>query len=302
MLHLTEGEYIQHHLEHWQLNLQNLTLTHGQSGFWFLNLDTLIVSILCGLFFIVLFGAVARRAVVGVPGKLQGAIEMLLEYLDNIVQDTFKGKSKLIGPLALTIFVWVFIMNFMDLLPVDLFTAITSLFGVHDFRAVPTDDPYMTFALSITVFLLIVYYNFKGKGVIVVTRELLTHPFGKWLFPLNILFRLLEEIVKPVSLSLRLYGNLFAGELIFILIALLPSWKLWHLGLAAGLVLGFIWSMFHLLIILIQAFIFMMLTIVYLSMAKVEIHYYCRGISAFAGTGAIRAVPLLVINTGEKLW
>jgi len=272
VLYPTEGEYIQHHLEHWQLNLQNFTLTHGQTGFWFLNLDTFIVSILCGLLFVILFGVVACRAVVGVPGKLQAAIEMILEYLNNIVQETFKAESKLIGPLALTIFVWVFIMNFMDLLPVDLFPAITSLFGVHDFRAVPTDDPYMTFALSITVFLLIVYYNFSGKGVVGFTREFLTHPFGKWLFPLNILFRLLEEVVKPVSLSLRLYGNLFAGELIFILIALLPMWQFWHLGYAAGLILGFVWSMFHLLIILIQAFIFMMLTIVYLSMAKTEIH------------------------------
>jgi len=272
VLHPTEGEYIQHHLEHWQLNLQNWTFTHGQSGFWVLNFDTFLISILCGLLFISLFWVAARRAVVGVPGKLQNAVEMLLEYLDGIVQDTFRGTSKLIGPLGLTIFVWVFIMNFMDLIPVDLFPAIASLFGVHDFRAVPTDDPYLTFALSITVFLLIIYYNFMGKGVVGVVKELFTHPFGKWLFPLNILFRLLEEIVKPVSLSLRLYGNLFAGELIFILIALLPCWKLWHLGFVAGLMLGFIWSMFHLLIILIQAFIFMMLTIVYLSMAKAEIH------------------------------
>ncbi|MEE9572841.1 MAG: FoF1 ATP synthase subunit a, partial [Candidatus Neomarinimicrobiota bacterium] len=156
VLHPTEGEYIQHHLEHWQLNLQNWTFTHGQSGFWVLNFDTFLVSILCGLLFISLFWVTARRVVVGVPGKLQNAVEMLLEYLDGIVQDTFRGKSKLIGPLGLTIFVWVFIMNFMDLLPVDLFPAIASLFGVHDFRAVPTDDPYLTFALSITVFLLII--------------------------------------------------------------------------------------------------------------------------------------------------
>ncbi|MGD9108923.1 MAG: F0F1 ATP synthase subunit A [Gammaproteobacteria bacterium] len=272
VLHPTEGEYIQHHLVHWQLNLQNWKLVYDQSGFWVLNLDTFVVSILCGLLFVGLFWFVARSAVVGVPGKLQNAIEFLLEYINGIVQDTFRGKSKLIGPLALTIFVWVFIMNFMDLIPVDLFPAITSLFGVNDFRAVPTDDPYLTFALSITVFLLIIYYNFAGKGVIGVAKELLTHPFGKWLFPLNILFRLLEEVVKPVSLSLRLYGNLFAGELIFILIALLPIWKTWHLGFGAGFILGFIWSMFHLLIILIQAFIFMMLTVVYLSMAKTEIH------------------------------
>lgn len=264
VLHPTEGEYIQHHLEHLQLNVQTWTITHGQTGFWLLNLDTLILSIVLGLLFLFVFWWAARSAVSGVPGKLQNGIEMILEFVQNSVKESFQGKSELIGPLALTIFIWVFLMNFMDLLPVDLFPKVLSWFGVNDFRAVPTDDPYLTFALSITVFLLMIFYNFSGKGVKGFFKEVCTHPFGKWLFPLNILFRIIDDLVKPMSLSLRLYGNLFAGELIFILIALLPWWLQWTLG-------G-IWSLFHLLIVLIQAFIFMMLTIVYLSMAKTTIH------------------------------
>jgi F-type H+-transporting ATPase subunit a len=263
-LHPTEGEYIQHHLEHFQLNLKTWTFTHGQSGFWILNFDTFIVSVMLGLLFLYVFWKVAHNAVVGVPGKLQNAIEMFLEYIQESINETFQGSSKLIGPLALTIFIWIFLMNFMDLIPVDLLPEVLSLFGINDFRAVPTDDPYLTFALSIVVFFLIIYYNFSGKGFLGVLKEVATHPFGKWMLPLNILFRLLEEVVKPVSLSLRLYGNLFAGELIFILIALLPWWAL--------VPLGFVWSMFHLLIILIQAFIFMMLTIVYLAMAQTSEH------------------------------
>lgn len=249
--------YVQHHLEHLPLNLHNFTLTNG--GFWTLNLDTMIVSITLGLIFLYLFHLVARKIVVGVPGKLQNFVEIMVEFVGKTVKESFHGKSNLIAPLALTIFVWIFLMNFMDLLPVDLLPRILSLFGVPYFRSVPTADPNATFGMSIGVFVLIVYYNLKIKGFRGFGKEMLTAPFGKYLFPINLTFKLIEEVVKPFSLALRLFGNLFAGELIFILVALLPWYIQWTFG-------G-IWAIFHILIIAIQAFIFMMLTIVYLSMA-----------------------------------
>jgi F-type H+-transporting ATPase subunit a len=255
-LHPTEGEYIQHHLSYWQLNLHNFQL--GNGGFWTINLDTLSISIILGAFFIILFSIVAHRATSGVPGKLQNAVEMIFEFVNNMIKEGFHGENKLLPALALTIFVWIFLMNFIDLIPVDLIPNVLYLFGIKDFRPVGTDDLNVTVAISAGVFILLIYYNIKVKGWHL-AGEILSKPFGIWLFPLNILFRVLEEIVKPVSLSLRLYGNMFAGELIFILIALLPWWMQWALG-------G-IWSIFHVLIILLQAFIFMMLTIVYMSMA-----------------------------------
>lgn len=253
----TGSEYVQHHLQHLELNLQNFTISNG--GFWTLNLDTLALSFILGGLFLLLFSFVARRVVVGTPGKLQNFVEILLEFVDKSVNETFHGKSALIGPLALTIFVWVFLMNFMDLLPVDVLPLLLSTVGAEHFRSVPTADPNITFGLSITVFLLVVYYNFKIKGALGLAKEMLTQPFGPWLFPINVTFRLIEELVRPISLSLRLFGNLFAGELIFILIALLP-W--WIQGIPGG-----VWAIFHILIITIQAFIFMMLTIIYLSTA-----------------------------------
>lgn len=251
------ASYVQHHLTHLPLNLQNFTLT--RDGFWTLNLDTFSVSLVLGIIFLVLFRYVAKRMTTGVPGKLQNFIEIIVEFVDKTVKESFHGTSNLIAPLALTVFVWVFLMNFMDLLPVDLLPKIVELFGAPAFRSVPTADPNATFGMSIAVFLLLVYYNLKVKGAGGLGKEMLRSPFGIYLFPLNIAFRLLEDCVKPISLSLRLFGNLFAGELIFILIALLPWWIQWTFG-------G-IWAIFHILIIVIQAFIFMMLTIVYLSMA-----------------------------------
>lgn len=251
------ANYVQHHLEHLTFNLK--TGQFGSTGFWNLNLDTFFLSLVLGSGFLVLFYLVAKNVTAGVPGKIQNFIEILIEFVDKTVRESFQGKSQLIAPLALTIFVWIFLMNFMDLVPVDFLPTLLSLFGVTHFRSVPTADPNATFGMSIAVFFLIIYYNFKIKGVKGVGKEMFTAPFGPYLFPINILFRLLEELVRPVSLSLRLFGNLFAGELIFILVALLPWWVQWTFG-------G-IWSIFHILIILIQAFIFMMLTIVYLSMA-----------------------------------
>lgn len=246
---LTSAEYIEHHLHNWQ----------NASGSF--NLDTLTVSIAVGILFLSFFFFVARRAHSGVPGGLQNFVECILEFVDNTVKDVFHGKNALIGPLSLTIFMWVFTMSFMDLIPVDLIPRATAAMGAPYFRAVPTADLNQTFALSLSVFFLIIFYSIKMKGLRGYTKEVLTHPFGPWLFPINLVFRIIEDFSKPFSLAFRLYGNLFAGELIFILIAaLLPWWFQW--------VPGSIWAIFHILIITLQAFIFMILTIIYLSMAS----------------------------------
>lgn len=262
LLHPTEGEYIQHHLENLQLNLHTFKL--GNGGFWTLNLDTLILSILIGAFFAAIFWFVARKASSTKLSSLQNAVEMLLEFVQGIIKDVFHGKSELIGPLALTIFVWVVLMNTLDLVPLDLIPNFLSLFGINDFRCVPTDDPNLTFALSFSVFFLIIFFNFKVKGFKGFGKEVFCFPFGPWFFPFNLFFKLIEECIKPLSLSLRLFGNMFAGELIFLLIALLPWWLQWTAGS--------LWSIFHILIILIQGFIFMMLSIIYISMAHESSH------------------------------
>lgn len=249
--------YIQHHLT----NLSWHAATWPEkSGFWTLNLDTLLFSILLGTFFLILFAWGAKRATPDTPRALQNFVEVLVDFVDTQVKDTYHGESKLIAPLALTIFVWIFLMNLMDLIPVDFLPFIAKGFGIHYLRVVPTTDLNLTFSLSITVFLLIIYYNIKIKGFSGFIKELLFHPFGKWFIPFNLVLSLVHELAKPVSLALRLFGNLYAGELIFILIAALIPW-------GAQWLLGVPWAIFHILIITLQAFIFMMLTIVYLSMA-----------------------------------
>lgn len=254
----TPAEYVQHHLNHLMLNLHTLKL--GNGGFWTLNLDTMFISVVLGLVFLLVFWRVAKTLPAdGVPSKLQSFIEIIVEFVDKTVKESFHGKSALIAPLALTIFMWIFLMNVADLLPVDLLPGIAKTLGLPYFRSVPTADPNATFGMSIAVFFLIIYYNFKIKGAGGFGKEVLVAPFGPWLFPINIVFKVIEEGVRPISLSLRLFGNLFAGELIFILVALLPWWIQWTVG-------G-VWAIFHILIIAIQAFIFMMLTIVYLTMA-----------------------------------
>ncbi|AJC48288.1 F0F1 ATP synthase subunit A [Allofrancisella guangzhouensis] len=253
--------YVQHHLHHWQVSL-------GEGSFWQLNVDSLLVSIILGSLFIFIMFLAAKRASADVPGKFQNIIEAIWEWMDGLVAENYHYKRNFVTPLAFTIFVWVVLMNFMDLLPVDLFGWIIGFFtNSHEayFRVVPTADPNVTFAMSIAVFFLVIFYNIRAKGFGLI-KEILSAPFGIWLFPLNIFFRLVDEIVKPVSLSLRLFGNIFAGELIFILIALLYA-SGWVAG-GAGVVLGSIWAIFHILIVLIQAFVFMMLTVVYLNMAQ----------------------------------
>lgn len=241
--------YIVHHLT---------PLTVGE-GFWTLHLDTLFFSAVLGALFIWFFKSVAERVTTGVPGFAQNFAEMLIEFVDQQVKDTFHGESKLIAPLALTIFCWVLLWNTMDLLPVDLLSLISSVMGIEYLRVVPSTDLNATFALSISVFLLIIFYSIKIKGVFGFAKELTCTPFGPWMMPFNLLLKIVEEIAKPISLALRLFGNLYAGELIFILIALLPAFL--------QPLLSFPWAIFHLLIILLQAFIFMVLTVVYLSMA-----------------------------------
>jgi F-type H+-transporting ATPase subunit a len=249
--HAAEGAtgYIIHHLT---------SLTVGE-GFWALNLDTLFFSAVLGGLFVWFFKTAADKATAGVPGLTQNFVEMLIEFVDTQVKDSFHGKNKLIAPLALTIFCWVFLWNFMDLFPVDILPLIGSLMGIEYLRVVPSTDLNATFAMSISVFCLIIFYSIKVKGPWGFAKELMFQPFGPWLLPFNLLLKLVEEIAKPISLALRLFGNLYAGELIFILIALLPCYL--------QPVLSFPWAIFHILIITLQAFIFMVLTIVYLSMA-----------------------------------
>jgi F-type H+-transporting ATPase subunit a len=247
----SSSEYIVHHLTN---------LSVGQ-GFWTWHLDTLAVSIIVGVVTFGLMYKAAQGATSGVPGRGQNFVEIVLDFVNSQVKDTFHGRSALIGPLALTIFVWVFMMNAMDLLPVDILPLVLGWFGIHYFKSVPTTDMNLTFALSLSVFTLMIFFNFKVKGVGGFAHEVMYAPFGKHpaLIPVNFLFRVIEDLAKPISLSLRLFGNMYAGEMIFILIALLPWYLQWLLGAP--------WAIFHILIITLQAFIFMVLTIVYMSLA-----------------------------------
>ncbi len=235
-------------------------------GFWRINLDTLIISLSIGTLYSIIFYFIARKSTCATPTKLQNALELIIEFINSLVKSSYHGKNKMIAPLAFTIFVWVFLMNFMDLLPVDLFESICKILHIPEkfqhARIVPTSDPNLTLGLSLSVFLLCVFYSFSTKGLKKFVYGAFSKPFSIWLFPLNIFFKSIESLAKVLSLGLRLFGNIYAGELIFILIALLPWWFQW--------VIGGPWVIFHILIITIQAFIFTMLTIVYLTMAENE--------------------------------
>jgi F-type H+-transporting ATPase subunit a len=244
----TSTEYITHHLTNLRVG----------SGFWSVHLDTLIMSGLIGLIIFGLLAYAARRATAGVPGPFQNFVEMAVSMVDSQVRDTFHGRSELVTPLAITIFIWVFMMNAVDLIPVDFIPGALEHAGVSHWKAVPTTDPNLTFAMSLTVFVLMMAYNVKFKGLGGWLHEVFTVPFGKWLAPVNLLFRLIEDLARPISLSLRLFGNMYAGEMVFILIALLGVWQL---------PLALPWALFHILIITLQAFVFMMLTVVYMSLA-----------------------------------
>lgn len=265
--------YIQHHLTN--LCVGNCDpVTHKAAGFWALHLDTMFFSGILALLLVVVAWNVGRRLDPDKPTAFQNFIEMVLEFVNQQVKDSFPGHNPLIAPLALTIFLWVWLMNFMDLIPVDLLPVIAGWFGIPYLKVVPTTDLNATMAMSLTVFALIIYYNFKIKGARGYLNVFLFHPFGKYFVPVNIVMTLIEELAKPLSLGLRLFGNLFAGELVFLLIALIGgtlavgALALFMLPLQAVLGLG--WLIFHLLVITLQAFIFMVLTIVYLGMAHAE--------------------------------
>lgn len=257
---LTATAYIQHHLTNLAVCSDAARDAHGHcTGFWTLHLDTFLVSGVLGLVVFGLLASVASKATSGVPRGWQNFFELVLSFVNQQVKDTYHGRNPIVAPLAITIFIWVFVMNAMDLIPVDFLPVTAQAMGVEYLKVVPTTDPNLTFALSITVFLIMIYLNFKVKGFGGFMHEVFSAPFGSKLAPINLLFRLIEDIAKPISLSLRLFGNMYAGEMVFILIALLGIWQL---------PLALPWALFHILIITLQAFVFMMLTIVYMSMAS----------------------------------
>jgi F-type H+-transporting ATPase subunit a len=257
-------EYITHHLEHLKVG----------EGFWTLHVDTVFMSVLTGLLALGLFWLAARKATAGVPGKGQAFVEMVVEFVDTQVKEVFHLDRRFLAPLALTIFLWVFFMNAMDLLPLDVPGKIAALFGLHYWRVVPTADLNTTFAMSLTVIAIVLFYSVKVKGTGGYVHELFTAPFGSnpVLWIPNFLLNLVELLSKPVSLAMRLFGNMYAGELVFMLIALLgTSFFTFTVAGTAGfighLAMGAAWAIFHILIITLQAFIFMVLTVVYSAMA-----------------------------------
>ncbi|MGJ8674920.1 MAG: F0F1 ATP synthase subunit A [Pseudoalteromonas sp.] len=283
---VTLSGHIQHHLTNAKMCSTDTGLAFNKactdSGFWTWHIDTLAWSIGLGLIFLWIFRSAAKKSTLGVPGKFQCFIEMVVEFVGDNVRDTFHGKSKLIAPLALTIFVWIFLMNLMDLIPVDFLPALAALINgesmdviaagkSHTYmKVVPTTDINMTAALALGVFILMIGYSIKIKGIGGFIKELTLHPFSSnntalqiLLIPFNLLLELIALVSKPFSLALRLFGNLYAGELIFILIGAIGFMQL---------PLHFVWAVFHILVIVLQAFVFMMLTIVYLSMASSDNH------------------------------
>lgn len=263
------SEYIQHHLTnltYGRLETGEWGWAHGPEdiaamGFWSINVDTMFWSVLLGMVFLVIFSAGARQATRGVPGNLQNLCELTVEFVEsNITQVFGQRPNPIIGPLSLTILVWVFLMNLMDLVPVDLIPYAAAQAGIPYMKVVSTTDPNATLGMSVSVFFLVLYYNFKIKGPLRFGKGLVTHPIPHWsMYWFNMILETVDMIAKPLSHGLRLFGNLYAGEMIFILIALLPFWIQWTLSVP--------WAIFHILIICLQAFVFMILTIVYLTQA-----------------------------------
>ncbi len=267
---LTTSEYIKHHLQN---------LVYGQKpdgswgfaqsaeeakemGFWAIHVDTMFWSITLGIVFLWIFSAAARRATAGVPGGLQNTCEMAVEFVDDTVRGVFgSNQNAMIGPLSLTILIWVFLMNLMDLVPIDFVPQAFHAMGVPYWKIVPTTDPNVTLGMSVSVFFLVLYYNFKIKGPLGFGKRMVTHPIPHWsMYPFNFVLETVDMLAKPLSHGLRLFGNLYAAEVIFILIAaMLPLYLQWTLSLP--------WAIFHILVIPLQSFIFMVLTIVYLAQA-----------------------------------
>jgi F-type H+-transporting ATPase subunit a len=273
----TANEYILHHLTF----LSNKE-PKGIVDFSVIHWDTVSFSVALALLFGGSFYFAARTAKAGVPGKFQNFVELVVEFVDTQVKDSFHGTNKLLAPLALTIFCWVLLFNAMDILPVDLLPWAAHSVGIEHLKVVPTTDLNTTFAMALTVFVLIIYYSIKVKGLGGFIGELTMQPFVAknivvkvLLIPVNLLLEIVPFLARPISLSLRLYGNLFAGEMIFLLLAALTLHGVHQLSgvggwalLVAQFLLAFAWAVFHLLVITLQAFIFMVLTIVYLSMAQ----------------------------------
>ena len=269
------SEYIQHHLTN---------LTYGQKadgtwgfaqsaeeiqemGFMSINVDSMAWSVVLGVVFLLLFRAAAKTATAGIPGGVQNFVEMVIEFIDDITQSIFQYKSTVIAPLALTIFVWVFLMNAMDLVPVDWIPELALLMGVPYMKVVPSTDPNITMGMALGVFGLVIFYSIQQKGAVGFFKELALHPFPSIVaIPINLVLELVTLIAKPLSLGLRLFGNMYAGEVIFILIALMFSGGL-GLLFAFGGVLQWMWAAFHIIVITLQAFVFAVLTIVYLAQA-----------------------------------
>lgn len=259
--------YIQHHLTNLCVGDECGEIISMSA----LNIDTVFFSVLLGALIVFVAWRVGRNLQTGVPGGFQNFVESILDFVSGQVRDTFPGHNPIIGPLALTIFLWVWLMNFMDLIPVDLLPLLATFIGIDYLKVVPTTDVNTTLAMALTVFVLIVFYNIKVKGIGGYIKMFLFHPFGKAFVPVNIVMTAIEELAKPLSLALRLFGNMFAGELVFLLIALLGGGAAIGFGLLFILplqvVLDLAWLIFHILVITLQAFIFMVLTIVYLGMA-----------------------------------
>ncbi len=284
---ITSSEYIQHHLTNWTFGkhpdghwgFAHSTSEAADMGFWAIHVDSMFWSILLGAVFLFIFHKAAKSMTVETPSGLQNFVEWIVDFINENVRGSFSAKNDLIAPLSLTIFIWVFLMNLMDLVPVDWIPEVAkwvgaTFFGADPhhvyFKVVSTTDPNITFGMALAVFVLMLYYSIKIKGVGGFFGELAFQPFGKWGMLANLVLEGIALISKPVSLALRLFGNLYAGEMIFILIALLYSG-----GIVWGTLGGFLqlgWAIFHILIILLQAFIFMVLTIVYLDMAHQEHH------------------------------
>jgi F-type H+-transporting ATPase subunit a len=280
---LTSSEYIKHHLTnltYGQLPDGSWGFAHDMAqakemGFWSINVDTMFWSILLGVLFLYFFKKVADSVTTGIPGGMQNFAEWIVEFIDDNVRGSFTGRNAMVAPLALTLFCWIFLMNLMDLLPVDLVPSLAGLLGIHFMKVVPTTDPNATFGMAIGVFIVVLYYGIKIKGVGGFVGELTLQPFSSdnplvkvAFIPVNLALELVSLFAKPLSHSLRLFGNMYAGEMIFILIAIMYS-----AGAVTGVFGGVLqlgWAIFHILIITLQAFIFMVLTIVYLDMAHSE--------------------------------
>lgn len=275
------SEYVTHHLQHWQVSI-------GDGAFWTLNVDSLLISLVIGVLAMGTFWMVGRRATAGVPSKFQAFIEIVVNFIDTQVKDVFHGNRRFVAPLALTIFVWVFLMNALKMIPVDFFPGVAAAAGQHYFRAVPTTDLNVTAGMAVAVLLLMFGFAIKAKGAFGFGKELFTAPFHAQgagmkavLAVPNFALNVIEYLSKPVSLAMRLFGNMYAGELVFLLIALLGMAGgnlLMEAGLGAkaggalaffgAVAAGAAWSIFHILVITLQAFIFMILTVVYLSMSS----------------------------------